>query len=135
LPKRTNAGNPGDWLDFADADLSAVRLLVEQQIAFNVCRSKLAESLEKLLKADLIRHGWTLRKIHDLQTLLDDLAGFDAEQVSQIQPLVDELAEAYTQTRYPGFDLADDNWPRLQELLLQVQKYRQQVANTLNTVH
>jgi len=127
LPKRTNAGNPCDWLEFADADLSAVRLLVEQQIAFNVCRSKLAEALEKLLKADLIRHGWSLRKIHDLQALLDDLTGFDAKRASQIQPLVDELSEAYTQTRYPGFDLADDDWPRLQELQRMVQEYRQQV--------
>jgi len=131
LPKKTNAGNPHDWLEFADADLSAVQLLAEEQIAFNVCRSKLAESLEKLLKADLIQRGWVLRKIHDLQALLDDLAGFDAERVSLLQPLVDELAEAYTQTRYPGFDLADEDWPRLQKLLLQVQHYRQDLISTI----
>ena len=131
MPKRTNAGNPRDWLEFADADLSAVQLLAEQQIAFNVCRSKLAESLEKLLKADLIWRGWALRKIHDLQALLDDLAGFDLERVNQIQPLVDELAEAYTQTRYPGFDLADEDWPRLLELLVRVQQYRQDLAASI----
>lgn len=131
MPKQTNAGNPRDWLEFADADLSAVSLLAEQQTAFNVCRSKLAEALEKLLKADLIHRGWSLRKIHDLQALLDDLAEVDAERTRTIQPLVDELAEAYTQTRYPGFDLADDNWPHLKQLVRQKQDYRQHVAESL----
>jgi hypothetical protein len=32
-------------------------------VAFSGCRSKLAEILEKILKAELIRTGWTLEKL------------------------------------------------------------------------
>ena len=122
--KKTDAGNPRDWLLFADTDLTAVRVLARQETAFAVCRSKLSEALEKLLKADLIQRGWSLRKVHDLQTLLDDLTPHTPSTSRALQPIVDELAEAYTQTRYPGFDLADENWPRLQQLLAAVEQYQ-----------
>ena len=78
MPKKTDAGNPADWLTFAEADLYAAEALLKQQIVFAVCRSKLAESVEKLLKADLIHRGWLLRKTHDIQSLLDDLAEYSA---------------------------------------------------------
>jgi len=132
LPKQTDAGNPCDWLLFAEGDLQAVRLLAGQSAVFSVCRSKLAEALEKLLKADLIHCGWELRKTHDLQSLLDDLASHTPTTANQLQPIVDELAEAYSQTRYPGFDLADDDWPRLRELLVQVQEYNDDLARRLS---
>jgi len=132
LPKKTDAGNPRDWLLYARVDLEAVRLLAAQATAFLVCRSKLAEALEKLLKADLIARNWELRKTHDLQSLLDDLAAHTDARATQLQQIVDELAEAYTQTRYPGFDLAEENWPRLQELLLLVQQYCQELDQELH---
>jgi hypothetical protein len=53
LPRKTDSGNPRDWLAYAETDLDAVRLLVREQVAYPVCRSKLAEALEKALKADL----------------------------------------------------------------------------------
>ena len=53
MPKRTDAGSPADWLSFANADLAAVEVLCTHRISYFVCRSKLAESLEKAIKADL----------------------------------------------------------------------------------
>lgn len=128
MPKKTDAANPADWLSFAESDLEAVQVLSERKAAFGVCRSKLAEALEKLLKADLIHRGWTLRKIHDLQSLLDDLIPYAPATVNSLQPVVDELAEAYAQTRYPGFDLSDENWPRLTELLTHVESYHRRLV-------
>ncbi len=43
-----------------------VRLVAEKQISFGPCRSKLAEALEKTLKAELIRLGWSLECPHFL---------------------------------------------------------------------
>ena len=38
----------------------------------------LQQSLEKYLKAFILKHGWNLRKIHELDTLLDDAAKCNA---------------------------------------------------------
>lgn len=128
MPKRTDAGSPGDGLDFANADLEAVNLLAKQKVVFRVCRSKLAEALEKVLKADLISRGWVLEKTHDLQRLADFLNEHDAAQAEWIQSVVDELAEAYTQSRYPGFDLDDsEDWDGLEILIRSVEDYRNRV--------
>jgi hypothetical protein len=51
--KKTEAGNPGDWLFFANEDMNAVKLLYDSKISFIVCKSKLAEAFEKSMKADL----------------------------------------------------------------------------------
>jgi HEAT repeat protein len=44
----------------ASADLDVVRLAAAQKVGFTACRSKLAEVLEKTMKAELIRLGWNL---------------------------------------------------------------------------
>jgi HEPN domain-containing protein len=135
LSKKTDAGSPGDWLDFASADLDAVNLLAKQKVAFRVCRSKLAEALEKILKADLISRGWMLEKTHDLQRLADCLNEYDQPQTENIQAVIDELAEAYTQSRYPGFDLDDaEDWQGLRAFIGTVEKYRLAVGSKLTHV-
>jgi HEPN domain-containing protein len=135
LSKKTDAGSPGDWLDFASADLEAVNLLAKQKVAFRVCRSKLAEALEKILKADLIFRGWVLEKTHDLQRLADFLNEYDQSQTEKIQAVIDELAEAYTQSRYPGFDLDDsEDWQGLVVFIGTVEKYRISVGSRLTNV-
>jgi hypothetical protein len=57
LPRRTDSGNPADWLAIAAEELEAVRVLLRLRVAPRVCRSKLGEALEKVPKAELIRLG------------------------------------------------------------------------------
>lgn len=66
MPRKTDSGNPRDWMAFVSVDLDAVKLLIEHETAFAVARAKPAEALEKALKADLIQRGWKLEKMHDL---------------------------------------------------------------------
>src|SRR5260370_531975 len=73
LPRKTDANNPADWVWMAAADLEMVRSAAAQQAGFTACRSKLAEVLEKTMKAELIRLGWNLKRTHDLERLLDEL--------------------------------------------------------------
>lgn len=96
-----------------ESDLEVVRLAAERQVSFNTARSKLAEVLEKVLKAELIRLGWTLEKTHDLDRLLDALVARQSDLVPLVEPLCDVLAEVYFTDRYPGFDLDDPDWPAL----------------------
>ena len=121
--KKTEAGNPGDWLFFAIEDMNAVKLLYESNISFTVCKSKLAEAFEKSIKADLISRGWKLEKIHDLQKLCDLLAIYDSRKADSIQSTVDELSGSYTECRYPGFDLEEPNWLNLEKLISGVESY------------
>lgn len=94
----------------AGADLRAIRKLVAARIGFHLCRSKLAEVLEKILKAELIRLGWFLQKTHDLQKLADELSERNSDLLECREDLVEALAESYFADRYPGFDLDDPDW-------------------------
>ena len=104
-----------------------VRLTAEQEVSFAPCRSKLAEALEKILKAELIRLGWPLERTHDLQRLAKLLRDRNSDLVDQIQPLVSALTEAYFTDRYPGFDVEDPDWPTLDREI-------EQVGNVLTTI-
>jgi hypothetical protein len=60
LPRKTDSKNPADWLAIAEQELEAIGKLSADEFAFDMCHSKLAEIVEKLLKAELIRSGWNL---------------------------------------------------------------------------
>ena len=47
LQRKTDTNCPSDWLFMAGEELKAIRKLASSQIAFHMCRSKLAEVLEK----------------------------------------------------------------------------------------
>jgi HEPN domain-containing protein len=113
LPKKTSSKNPADWLWIAETDLSAVQFIAQHEISFPTCRSKLAEVLEKILKAELIRIGWELEKTHDLDRLLQSLVERKSDLVTAATPLCDALVDVYFTDRYPGFDLDDPDWPKL----------------------
>ena len=57
MPRKTDANNPADWLWIAASDLDLLRMAGEHEVAFVTARSKLAEVLEKIIKAELIRLG------------------------------------------------------------------------------
>jgi len=127
LPRKTDSNNPSDWIFIAASDLDGVRNLATSQIAFSMCLSKLAEILEKIIKAELIRTGWFLVKTHDLVKLVDELRDRDPQLADRVQPLCETLAEKYFTDRYPGFDLEDPDWPVLRSQI-------EEIANLLAIV-
>lgn len=120
MPRKTDASNPADWLWIAATDLELLHLAAERELSYITARSKLAEVLEKVLKAELLRIGWTLVKTHDLRFLAKELRERQSDLVEQVQALATALAEAYMVDRYPGFDLDDPDWPVLREHVAQV---------------
>ena len=113
MPRKTDSHNPADWLLIAASDMELVRVGAEKEISFAAVRSKLAEILEKILKAELLRLGWTLEKTHDLNRLLQSLVERNSDLVPVVEPLCDALVQVYFTDRYPGFDLDDPDWPKL----------------------
>lgn len=120
MPRKTDSNNPADWLWIAGSDLDMIRLAAEREISYAAAHSKLAEVLEELLKAELIRQGWPLEKTHDLEVLLEALRARDPVLAGSVTPLCTALNEVYFTDRYPGFDLDDPDWPALREQVKQV---------------
>jgi HEPN domain-containing protein len=121
LPRKTDSNNPADWLYLSERDLAAIRQLSVNEVGYELCRGKLAEVIEKLMKAELIRLGWKLEKIHDLRKLLGELEVRQSHLSSALRPLVTGYAEIYFMSRYPGFDLEDPDWPALRHDVSAVQ--------------
>ena len=89
MPRKTDSNNPADWIFIAESELAGVRVLAEKEVSYIMCHSKLAEILEKIMKAELIRSGWFLIKTHDLEKLLDEMRRRDAKLATEAEPVVD----------------------------------------------
>ena len=113
MPRKTSSHNPADWILISTSDMELVRLAVVNEISYEAAHSKLAEILEKILKAELLRIGWELEKTHDLDRLLQSLVERRSDLVTAATPLCDALVDVYFTDRYPGFDLDDPDWPKL----------------------
>lgn len=111
MPRKTDSGNPADWVLVAEVDLAMVRHSLDDDSTFTGCQAKLAEALEKLMKAALLGAGWQLVKTHNLLLLADELSLRDPALDAEVRPLCEVLSEFYLGTRYPGFDFEDPDWP------------------------
>ena len=120
MPRKTDSNNPADWLWISASDLEGVRELASRELSDSLCRGKLAEILEKIIKAELIRLGWRLEKTHDLNRLLLLLRSYSSPVEAIAVPLCQAFAMVYFTTRYPGFDLDDPDWPALRAQVEQV---------------
>lgn len=131
MPRKSDSNDPSAWIWLAESDLEGVRLLTERNLSYPLCRSKLAEIVEKVLKAELLRMDWFLEKTHDLEKLAGELQARGSDLVSSARPLSIQLADAYFSERYPGFDWDDPDWPGLQDTLNQVSLLLQKVKSRL----
>jgi HEPN domain-containing protein len=60
----------------------------------------LQQSLEKYLKAFLLKHDWKLRKIHELDALLDE-ASKHQQELESFRDLCERVSGYYFAERYP----------------------------------
>lgn len=99
MPPTHKGRYPREWLTKAAEDLARVtRRLDEGDVddaAFH-----LQQALEKYLKGFLLSRGWALKKIHDLEALLDDAVAYD-RQIEDFRPLLQEVTGYYLIERYP----------------------------------
>lgn len=90
---------PADWFNKGELDLKRASILLENDdpegAAFH-----LQQAIEKYLKGYLISKGWKLRRIHDLEDLLDYAVDFD-EELEEFRGLCQEVTEYYIEERYP----------------------------------
>jgi HEPN domain-containing protein len=88
-----------DWYSKGNLDIRRTEILLENNdpegAAFH-----LQQALEKYLKGFLIRKGWRLERIHDLEDLLDHAIDHDST-LEVFRSLCQEVTEYYIEERYP----------------------------------
>jgi HEPN domain-containing protein len=91
--------HPPDWVKIADKDLDRVARLLADKDA-EAAGFYLQQALEKLLKAFLLSRGWKLRRIHDLQALLNEALEFDGS-LEKYRVVCQKITAFYFLDRYP----------------------------------
>jgi HEPN domain-containing protein len=97
-------GEPGvsvadEWLRIARKDWRRAERNLEDRDP-EAAGFFLQQSLEKYLKAFLLKRHWKLRKIHELDALLDEAAKFQAD-LENHRDLCERVSGYYMAERYP----------------------------------
>lgn len=98
--RETDSILPEDWFAQGDLDMRAAEILLDQGGPLPIVAFHLQQAVEKYLKGFLLSTGWALRRIHDLELLLQDAAKRDAD-FAPFLPFCQRVTEYYIETRYP----------------------------------
>ena len=90
---------PRDWLRIAERDLQRVGRCLRDHDS-EAAGFFLQQALEKFLKAYLLSNGWSLRRIHDLEALLDDAVDVDPS-LEEFRAVCQRITGYYMIERYP----------------------------------
>ena len=90
-----------EWTERAKHDLEAGRVLLRYESYSDIVLFHAHQAIEKCLKGFLIHHGWKLKKIHDLETLLAEASDFD-RTIGDYLDLGRRLTAFYYIERYPS---------------------------------
>ncbi len=92
-----------EWFALGDQDLAAARILLTEDGPLPVVAFHLQQTIEKYLKGYLLNRGWQLRRIHDLEILLQEAIQLD-EDFRRFLADCQRITEFYIESRYPtGF--------------------------------
>jgi HEPN domain-containing protein len=88
-----------DWLRLAERDWSRVPRLLDEHDP-ELAGFCLQQAVEKFLKAFLLSRGWRLRRIHNLDALLDDAITYDPS-LEPFRSVCQKITAFYVVERYP----------------------------------
>lgn len=97
---RSDSSYADDWLAVARRDWHRIHVMLADGDA-DGAGFFLQQALEKYLKAFLLRNGWKLKKVHTLQSLLDEASEF-AQDVVPLRPVCERVSGFYIGERYPS---------------------------------
>lgn len=96
---REESRYPQDWFRIGDKELERARNLLTlkdlEGAAFNV-----QQALEKYLKGYLLSKKWELKRIHDLETLLNEVVIHDPS-FERFRAACQKITQYYVEERYP----------------------------------
>ncbi|MDH3505123.1 MAG: HEPN domain-containing protein [Nitrospirota bacterium] len=112
MKDRQDSSYADDWLSVARRDWHRIHVMLVDGDA-DGAGFFLQQALEKYLKAFLLRRGWKLKKVHTLQSLLDEASAL-APDLTSLRPVCERVSGFYIGERYPsigaeGLQLEDIN--------------------------
>jgi HEPN domain-containing protein len=96
----TESQPPADWFAQGDMDIQAADILLAQDGPLPVVAFHTQQAVEKYLKGFLISTGWPLRRIHDVEILVQEAIARDAD-FAPFLASCQRITEYYIETRYP----------------------------------
>src|SRR3989344_3282752 len=114
-----------DWFKRGDDDLEVVKLILEKETGpFNPACFHTQQAAEKYLKGFLAYHDLHVRKIHDVETLLEDCRNVDST-FAQLRDDAAFLNRFYVKSRYPDdfVELHHDDARKAFEAALRVKEF------------
>lgn len=121
---------PSDWLGIAERDLGRVNRCFGDNDP-EAARFFLQQSLEKkFLKALLLSRGWRLRRVHDLEVLLDDAVEYDPD-LERFRPICRQVTGYCLIERYPLMGVAGPNAGGIAAALEKARELVDQVRQTV----
>jgi HEPN domain-containing protein len=96
---REESRYPGDWLRLAEKDLGRVDHLLAAEDP-DAAGFFLQQAVEKFLKAFLLSRGWQLKRIHDLEALLNE-AMVHMPFLEEFRSSCQRITGFYLVERYP----------------------------------
>ena len=91
---------PADWLTQGDQDLEAAEILLNQNGPLPIVAFLLQQTVEKYLKGYLLSQAWSLRRIHDLEILIQEAISRDID-FAPFLSTCQQITEYYIESRYP----------------------------------
>lgn len=120
-----NSLDPKDWKKVARKDWERVRRNLRDDDA-EAAGFYLQQTLEKYLKAFLLQHGWKLKKIHTLHTLLKDAVIYNSE-LESFRKLCQKVSGYYVIDRYPLFASSGLTCEDIKRDLLEAKRFIQAI--------
>jgi HEPN domain-containing protein len=97
--QREESRQPDDWFRIGDKELRRAKILLENGdldgAGFNI-----QQTVEKYLKGYLLSKGWDLKRIHDLEALLNSAIGYDPS-LEPFRTACQKITDYYIEDRYP----------------------------------
>ncbi len=117
---RSESLYPADWLRIAEKDLRRVYDLLDLQDP-EAAGFYLQQAVEKFLKAFLLSKGWKLKRIHDLEALLNAALTYDSS-LESFRPACQKITAFYFVERSPFVSEGDVSNEDVRESLDQTQE-------------
>ena len=96
---REESHYPADWRRIAEKDFRRVEQLLSVHDP-EAAGFYLQQALEKFLKAFLLSHGWELKRVHDLEALLNAALVYDGA-LEPFREICQKATGFYMVERYP----------------------------------
>lgn len=91
---------PSEWFAKAEEDIRAAELLLAHDGPLGIAAFLIQQAVEKYLKGYLLASGWSFKRIHDLEALIEEALARDAE-FAPFLAICQRITEYYIEGRYP----------------------------------